>query len=381
MAVAGRDRRRRQVERDRRGRRDGLVVAEGVGVAEAELAEGVHTPAADRAAGQQGAGVVVPGRDRGRRGAQGDDGGTRDGLVVAERGVVAQAELPQGVVAPAANRAGDQQGAGVERARTDRRRRSTEGDGGRAGDGLVVAEVVGVAQAELARGVEAPAADRAGLQQGARVGRAGGDRRRSCTERDGRGAGDCLVVAEGVGIAQTQLAVAVGAPAADAAGGQQSTGVDPTGRDRRRRTTEGHRRSRADRLVVAEVVGVAQAELALGVLTPAAHGAGGQQRARVPRSGRHRGGRDAVQRRLVLVGTGGRCRQADQRERENGSQEREDRPRARPRCGHPRLQSLEARVGACRGPDRSGAVLRRTRFVGGDPPTWYRPLWTGMGDL
>ncbi|MEZ5112748.1 MAG: hypothetical protein R2693_04520 [Nocardioidaceae bacterium] len=101
---------------------------------------------------------------------------------------------------------------------------------GEEGD-IPVADVVGVAVAELAVGSVAPAAEAAGGQQGAGVILAGGDGDGATPELDVAGAGGGLVVPDVVGVAVAQLPVGAGAPAADVAGAQQGAGVVAAGGD------------------------------------------------------------------------------------------------------------------------------------------------------
>ena len=184
-------------------------------------------PAADRGGGAAGAEV---------------DGGEvvahLAGCVAAVVGV-AQAELPVAVVAPALDGAVVEERAGVVAAGGDRGggAAGAEVDGGEVVAHLagLVAAVVGVAEAELAVAVVAPALDGAVVEQRAGVVVAGGDRGGGAAgaEVDGGKVVAHLagLVAAVVGVAEAELAVVVVAPALDGAVVEQRAGVRPSRRD------------------------------------------------------------------------------------------------------------------------------------------------------
>ncbi len=165
------------------------AVASWVGVAEAELAERVRAPTLDLVVVEECAGVVRPGCD-GECGASGAEADGGEAVAhradpVASGGGVAEAELARPVGAPALDGAVVEQGAGVVAA-------GAQGGGGAAGpelgDRLEVAEPSGdvtsvdrVVDAELAAAVAAPAVD-VGRDHHAGVGPAGGE----VTRRGGR---------------------------------------------------------------------------------------------------------------------------------------------------------------------------------------------------
>src|SRR5690606_4967874 len=113
---------------------------------------------------------------------------------------------------PADQIVGGQQRAGVIATRGELLGLAAEVDGPGDLREFVVADVVGVAVAELADGVIAPAHDGAVGPQRAGVTAASHDRGRGSADRNGRTAGRELVVADRVEVAAAELARTVGAP-------------------------------------------------------------------------------------------------------------------------------------------------------------------------
>jgi hypothetical protein len=140
----------------------------------------VSPPAADRAALQQSAGASLPGGDLGHLAADVDVGGRHLAGLVADVLEVAVAKRADATRAPAADRPADQERAGVVVARGDLEDHAAERDvggrhlAGRVAEGLrrSVAEDTGLGF------VLSPAADRAGVREGAHVRHAGDEARR-----------------------------------------------------------------------------------------------------------------------------------------------------------------------------------------------------------
>jgi hypothetical protein len=143
---------------------------------------------------------------------------------------------------------------------------------------LVVADVVGVAQTELAVGVPAPALHGAVVEDRARV-RVGCRDGCGCTsyaEADGADCGGRLVVADVGHGAHAELAVTVVAPALHAPVVDQDAHVMGTDGQRRHRAARGQPQADGPRgagsFVVADRGGVAVAQLAVVRPSPTAHG-------------------------------------------------------------------------------------------------------------
>src|ERR1043166_1892142 len=133
-------------------------------------------------------------------------------------------------LAPAPHRAGVEQRAGVESTRRDRDRAAAEryvSGGARRSPGadVLVVEPGVLAVPELTAGVVPPAAHRAGIEQRARVICAGRKRDGGATERHVSSGARRLIVADRVGIAVAELAGLAGAPAADATADEQRAGM------------------------------------------------------------------------------------------------------------------------------------------------------------
>jgi hypothetical protein len=159
------------------------AVAAPVVVAEAEAAEGVPAPALDGATDQQRAGVEVAGRDRGddRTGAEIDEGQGVAHLVRLIAAVlgVAEAELADGVVSPALELAAREHGAAVGLAGRDRGGRLTGAEVGERQAGAHLPGVVAARQRVAVTGLAAlalaPALDPSAGQEGAVVAVTDGD--------------------------------------------------------------------------------------------------------------------------------------------------------------------------------------------------------------
>ena len=145
-------------QRDRAGE---LVVADAIGVPEAELARGVRPPASGPAEVEHRAGVAPDADRRGRAPRPDvDRSGRARRLGVADVLAVAVAERALAALAPAAQRGGVEQRAGRAGAGTDRGRRAARADvdGSDRTRRLVVADPIGVGVPEAAVEAEAPAA-------------------------------------------------------------------------------------------------------------------------------------------------------------------------------------------------------------------------------
>ncbi len=255
------------------------------GLADAELALQAVAPALDRAVVEEGTSMEVGGGDRGRgpAGAEVDGGqvvAQLAGTVAAGVGV-AQAELAVVVPAPALHRAVVEEGADPVRAdgHLGGRAAGAQVHGGEVVTHLAggVAAVGGVAEAEEAEVVEAPALDGTVVEQGTRL-----EARRA----DGGGGAAGAEVDGGEVVAHLARAVApvVGAPCAEGAEGaaapaldggvvEDCAGVEVAGGqgDGGAAGSEVDRGEVLAHLVdaVAAVGGVAEAELAAAVVPPA----------------------------------------------------------------------------------------------------------------
>ncbi len=154
---------------------------------------------------------------------------------------------------------------------------------------LGVADSGSVAVAELAREVVAPAAHRAVVENRATAVTAGGDRHRRAAraEVDRADRARRLVVADPLRVAVAELAEGAVAPAAHRVVVEQRAAVGGAGADRHRGAArpEADRADRARRLVVADVVEIAVAEPAVPAVAPAAHRAVVEDRAGVVMGG------------------------------------------------------------------------------------------------
>ena len=220
--------------------RHAQVAADVDDVAVAEPAVAAEAPAFDRVIVEQRARVKAAGGD-GLRGASEAEVDRRDRagqLVVADGDGVAQAEPAVEGEAPAAQHAVDEQCAGVSVARADRLRgernasRRAEEDRSRRGGRLVVADRGRVAVAEPAVRTVAPAADRAVVEQRARMDAAGADRLGGATRTevdrpDEAGTSSSPMLRR---VAVSERPVAAIAPAAHLPG-DQCAGVGVAGRE------------------------------------------------------------------------------------------------------------------------------------------------------
>src|SRR5690348_16037418 len=139
----------------------------------AELSEVVAPAAADLAGVEEGAGVLAAGGEVRHSAADVDITGGEGGLVITDVAGVAVAELAMVVQAPATHLPGAEERAGVEGAGGELDGAAAEVDVAEGGDGLAITDVLGGVVAELAEIVTSPAADEAGIQEDAGVVRAG----------------------------------------------------------------------------------------------------------------------------------------------------------------------------------------------------------------
>ena len=278
----------------------GAVAAVG-GVAEAELAVIVEPPALHRAAGQPAAGVIAADPEAAHVAAEIGVSEAVPHLVatVAALGGVALAEVAVAVVAPALHPIVVQQSAGVRGAEGDVAggAASAEVDGGEAVAHLVgaVAGVAGVAEAELAVVVTAPALQAVIIQDRAGVVAPGDEplHRAAGAQIDGLEAAVHLLrlAASGGGVALAEVAVAVVAPALHRPVIQDRAGLliaqrEGGGGVALAEIDEGQ--AVADLVgVVAPLGGVAEAELTAAVGAPALHPAVGEPGAGVLAPGLH----------------------------------------------------------------------------------------------
>jgi hypothetical protein len=240
-------------------------------VVAAERAVAAATPTADSAVFEQGAVVLGSGGDlEGRRAEL--DGLARRELVFDAR----DAEGALGAVAPAVDGASLKKGAGVDLAGDDLQRGAGERQRAQARGGLLDTDIIIlVAVAGLAELVVAPTADSAADEQGAGVVASGGDLERGAAEHDRRELCEQIeVVAEGDGggLSESGDPVDPKTPAADGPVAKASAGGRGAGDDLDDRLIARERDVLRRELagLVAEVGGAAAAELSLAVSTPAA---------------------------------------------------------------------------------------------------------------
>ena len=287
-------------EVDRTDRARCLVVADVRGVAVAELAVGADAPATDGGVVEQGAGVLAGRGDGDGRSSRPQVHRTDRArcLVIADVAGVRVAEAALGAGSPAAHGRVVEQGTRMIEARREGHGRppGSEIDRRDRARVLVVADVGGVPVAEPAVGAEPPAAHGGVVMDGAAELGAGGDRawtRRQGAEADRTDRARRLVVADVVGVRVAELAKSAGPPAANGGVIEQSARVGAAGRDGHGRPPgpQVHRTDRPRCLVVADVVGVDIAEPPAEAESPAAHGRVVEQRARMGSAGRDRHGR------------------------------------------------------------------------------------------
>src|SRR4051812_30672070 len=156
---------------------------------------------------------------------------------------------------------------------------------------LITAEVL----AQLARSIEAPAAQGTGIGERAGVEVAGHDLAHRSGQRHVRQVVDGLVIPEVVNVAISELAKVIAPPAAHRTGREQRAGMEAAERELLHGDAgaEIHIASAEYRLVVPEVRRVAAAELAKVVAAPAAQGAALQDGAGVVAAGGDPGGKVA----------------------------------------------------------------------------------------
>ena len=223
-----------------------------------------------------------------------DGAGARRGLVVADVRLPAGSELAVEAAAPAAHAGVVEARAGVLAAGADRdgacdRRRDRPGRPSRVSRRHRCSRR---SRTQLPAAALPPAAHAAVVEQRAGMAVAGRDRDRAApgAEVHGAGCGWTLGVADALEVAVPQASVGAGAPAAHGAVVEHGAGVQPAGRDRDGGAAgaEVHRADQVGRLVVADVADAAVAELAVGAVSPAAHAAVVEHRARVRAAGRDR---------------------------------------------------------------------------------------------
>ena len=341
------------------------VVAADDGVALAELPQVVAAPALDRCIVEECTGSVAARRNRncGTSCTEVDGGKVVAHLAwfVATIRRVTEAEVAATVLPPALDgpvveqhtRDGvveGQRGCGSSGAEFDRREIVAHLI-------RVVATVGGVSESELALAVVPPALDAAIVEDRAHVVVVGRERERSTSgaEIDRREVVPHLVrsIATVGEVALSETARRPAPPALDRAGDQQRTGVVGAGDDRSsgQAGPEGYGREVRSHLVggVASVVGVAKAQLAATVVSPALHGPVGEQNTRVVVAGCQDGRRPTTGpgfRGLHLGGSGVGARRCDHRQ-------------CKERKREPCLHGVSHR----RAPARRGGMRRETDLV------------------
>lgn len=262
------------------------IGAEGAKSRQSELGVIIQPEAAQVMAGQKQAGVLRATDQTNDR----ESPRSRRPITSESQGVRIEGRDPQAavtVISPAATEVAEDstvnQNTGVVSASGEAEDRPLFDEGNRVGGTgkFIVADVVGIANAELTEVIAAPTSNSIGVEERTGVVTGQGQGGRGSAKRNlGIGGRGQFVVTDVVGIAKAKLAEVIPAPATEGIVRKQGACAVAARGDQFGGRAERHLRyRRRGYLVVADVIGVTEAELSEVVASPTLHRSVGHQRA------------------------------------------------------------------------------------------------------